>query len=110
MSYTETEIKYHTKEKIRDEYLKNHGDPINSKTTPNITKNENLTHVLGEIKEWETSEIFPITDPEFIPEDRRYTGRSYAKPKTKPSYEDKYKALFQSYNSFCMPPAKKTDY
>ena len=66
-------------------------------------------YVLGEFKEWETAVFIEITDPEFIPEDKRYTGRSYAKPKTKPSYEDKYKALFNSYNSFCMP-VKKDDY
>lgn len=63
-------------------------------------------YVLGEIKEWESAVFIEITDPEFIPEEKRYTGQSYAKPKTKPSYEDKYKQLFQSYSAFCMPPPK----
>lgn len=63
-------------------------------------------YVLREFKEWDTAVFIEITDPEFIPEDKRCRN-SYARPKTKPSYEDKYKKLFNAYNGFCMPPTKE---
>ena len=54
---------------------------------------DEFRYALGEIKEWKSGVLFPITDPEFLPEDKR-CKKSWKKPKERLSYSEKVKSLY----------------
>ena len=65
-------------------------------------------YVLSEIEEWETAVLIPITDPEFIPADKRVRHWDIGKPKPEghQTWNDKYAELQKGANMFCMPVDK----
>lgn len=64
------------------------------------SKDDEFKYALGDIKEWETAVFFEITDPDFLPDDKRCKN-SYKKPKKEPSWNDKMKDLYKNANPFC---------
>jgi len=60
-----------------------------------FSSSEEFTYQLAEFREWETGcEFAELMEDDFIPEGR-VCRKSYARPKTEPSWDDKVKEMMR---------------